>query len=247
MKRFVYFLVGVTFGVFVGGVANAQAYSVDFQQVPNGNTVDYIFTVTGLLYEDIDGYTPGEFVCLALFNITLEELNPGSGDGDIHSIDPLAHTLNETEFTLSVNSQDIPQGDYLTLYIQSQPGEGSLCTNASAQGFLEIYGSSVEPYTPIFTVTQSQQNENIWGSNNGFWGETTPETMVATLEQGTGDTFNDISPLFVYVAIPITFAIAFYLLYLINQTLTPTKTPINDSMVLEPKKRRGRPRKTPVE
>jgi len=245
MKRFIYFLIGVTFGVFVGGVANAQAYSVDFQQVPNGNTVDYIFTVTGLLYEDIDGYTPGDFVCLALFNITLDIQNPGTGD--IHSIDPLSHTLNETEFTLSVNSQDIPEGEYLSLYIQSQPGEGSLCTNASAQGFVEIYGNSNDTENPIFTVTQSEQNANIWGSNNGFWGETTPETMVATLEQGTGDTFNNISPLFLYVGIPITFAIAFYLLYLINQTLTPQKTPINDSTGLQPKKRRGRPRKTPVE
>jgi len=240
----------------------SQAYTVDFiENDLGGGITQYVFNIDSLLLSDIPGSSPGEFVCLTPFNQTLDSEN--SGTGDIHTIDPTAHALDTGAFNFTFNSDDVPPGEYTNIYIQSQPIEGSECTNASANGFLELITGN-----PIFsTLPIIEENTNeTWGSPNGFWGDTTPSAIIGDMEASVQATGVNIWPLMTFVGIPIAFLIALYLIWLINKTLTPPKK--SDENVINPqgenfiyhsaedlefkreygqvKRKRGRPRKYPL-
>jgi len=236
IRRFFFLSVGIGIGFLVANVANAEITS--YSRTPSNDILD-IDTPVELYFEYNDvGVLP------TTNGRVVEYFVDGSFYGCTYQPYDNQPTGSFVEnFTWPVVDQLTWK---ITLGTNIDCGPFTIPPN-TIQGDSIDYTYDVPDSLEVIEGGDPNPTGNLWGNSNGFWGETTPETMVATLEQGTGETFNQISPLFLYVGIPITFAIAFYLLYLINQTLTPQKTPINDSMGLEPKKRRGRPRKTPVE
>lgn len=100
----------------------------------------------------------------------------------------------------------------------------------------EFYNSQdINDNTDIGTFSIEAQQNQTWGSSNGFWGDNftvndIEDTLVASV-QGTGA---NIWPLVALVGVPIGFLIAIWVSTLINDSVSKT----------EPKRKRGRPRKT---
>jgi len=115
-----------------------------------------------------------------------------------------------------------------------------------------------------FSVVEGSTNQT-WGSNNGFWGDTSVGDVTTAMEASVQATGVNIYPLLTFVGIPLAFLLAGFLIYLINKQLTPVTTgkkeivnPGGDDIIYHsaedlefrrnygqetPKRKRGRPRK----
>jgi len=156
---------------------------------------------------------------------------------------------------------NIPVGTVIQLVLAHGVLSGDDCSN-DQNGIAFV--DSLEVGANVFTIIAS--SNNLWGSSNGFWGDTTPSDITDTLQASVQATGLNIWPLIMFVGIPVAFLIAIYLLWLINKTLTPSKK--SDDNVINPqgenliyhnvdelefkreygqvKRKRGRPRKYPL-
>lgn len=118
-----------------------------------------------------------------------------------------------------------------------------------------------------FFVISAPISNSTWGTDNGFWGSTTPSTIISDMTASVQDTGTNLWPLFAMVGIPVAFFIALMLVSLINNQLTPPKNKKKDDILNEKgeefishsvddlefkreygqtKRGRGRPRKNPI-
>jgi len=108
-------------------------------------------------------------------------------------------------------------------------------------------------------------SDNIWGTTNGFWGDTTPTEIMGDMTASVQNTGAQIWPLFAFVGVVLAFGIAGLVVMFIKNSIKPTigrKEIINPGGTdiiyhsaedLEfkreygqPKRGRGRPRKYPL-
>jgi len=117
----------------------------------------------------------------------------------------------------------IPDGNYETVSFRFSDNANCLGSNA----FLTVEGGI---NTTIFTIGNPPvpPSNATWGSPNGFWGETTPAVMIDDMSASVQDTGANVWPLFAFVGIPVGFAIAGYLIFMIKMQLTPTVAEYND-------------------
>lgn len=162
-------------------------------------------------------------------------------------------------------SIDYP-GDYNFLLVDDG---GAECFNLTYEDCLNSASYQGTQFTIFFSL-ESESN-NIWGSNNGFWGDDfTTDDVRNTLQASVQTTGFNIWPLFVFVGIAGAFAIAGLLVYQIRSSVSvntsKNKDIINpngedfiyhDAKDLEfkreygidppVKRKRGRPRKNPLD
>lgn len=74
-----------------------------------------------------------------------------------------------------------------------------------------------------FMIVPAISNNTMWGSNNGFWGSTTPIDIMGTMAASVQETGENIWPLFKILGVLVGFMIAYYLVYFIKLELEPRK------------------------
>jgi hypothetical protein len=111
---------------------------------------------------------------------------------------------------------DLPIGEVITdVYAYGMP-DPNVCTDVgSGGGAMEFEGYGFTQFTVLAN--------NIWNSENGFWGSTTPGAIIGDMTASVQNTGANLWPLLAFVGVPIAFIIALYLIFMINQTLTPEK------------------------
>lgn len=234
----------------------ASAYT--YSRTPTGTEINPPVTVTLNISQaeaEANGWVDNPYLCVDLY--AYYDLEDNLIDLDQWS-DPEPFVFDtDISFTFT-NPVD---GKYADVYFATVAT--AQCGNAETDQMnidAEYDGNNI-----IFTIGSISTNE-LWGSSNGFWGDTTPTQIVGDMEASVQATGVNIWPLMTFVGIPIAFLIAIYLIWLINKTLTPAKK--SDENVINPqgenfiyhsaedlefkreygqvKRKRGRPRKYPL-
>jgi hypothetical protein len=127
------------------------------------------------------------------------------------------------------------QGQYtVKFYSDSCSNRVEGCSGVTDDGILRS--------TKTFWVYDDPASYNsTWGNPSGFWGGVTTESVRSTLQASVAETGISIYPLMKFVGIPLLFAIAGLLIYMINKTLTPA--PEKHTMEMTNMVKRGRGRK----
>lgn len=177
----------------------------------------------------------------------------------------------EQTFSVTIESNDnwiatpAVLGTYTYLGIEANDACITSNYDGVSDDYTNCYGLHPTPIATFQLVSETSSN-TTWGSDNGFWGDTTPTAIIGDMEASVQATGANIWPLMAFVGIPIAFLIAIYLIWLINKTLTPVKRSENE--VINPngedfiyhsaedlefkreygqvKRKRGRPRKNPL-
>jgi len=191
--------------VFLGFVMSAFASS--FTITPNPATTDNYrqseFTHTG---NDTTDYW---ILCESLNENDVCNVGFGNETNGIWENSYVTNTVFLTPGTYSVlNYNDenyINYGTYTYTDIKNSPD------------FIQEY---------FFTIENTPQNANIWGSNNGFWGSTTVGEVTVAMTASVQETGTNIWPMLKYMGIAMAFLFAYYLIYLINIQLTAPKKEI---------------------
>lgn len=118
-------------------------------------------------------------------------------------------------------SEVSPLGNYKVYYID-EPTEYPTCitfdgsTNDLSQCLIDFPAMSL-----VATLTVSENggvsSNTTWGSNNGFWGETTPLQIIGGMEASVQETGMNLWPLLVFVGIGLAFSIGGMLVINIKQ------------------------------
>jgi len=233
-----------------------SAYAYFYSRTPatadgseiNQDTLEIVFQISESEATTL-GWQGNSFVCAAITD-PLHDINPGDCE----------YLIFDTDITFIINL--INGGQYDSIYICDQNkvsfDDDDVC---GVNGF--FIDQEFNEFN-LFTVSIS--DNQTWGSNNGFWGDTTPSVIVSDMQASVSETGVNIYPLITFVGIPVAFLIALYLIWLINKTLTPVKK--SDENVINPhgenfiyhsasdledkreygqvKRKRGRPRKNPI-
>jgi len=232
--------------VFLGLVMSANAYTYDRQ--PTGTQINNPVTVNASFTKTEAGIVNDNYVCL-------------SAEGWAQNTYILSQNsvLVTGENITGAFTFDFPIGSEIEI-IQVASSPNSDCnydTWNEASLLLEgVFNGSV-----IFTVTESQ-TANIWGGSNGFWGSTTVSDVTETMTASVQTTGTNIWPMIKYMGIAMAFLFAYYLIYLINIQLTPSKKEEKKEKTVDiiyhsaddlefkrnygqelPKRKRGRPKK----
>jgi hypothetical protein len=107
-----------------------------------------------------------------------------------------------------------------------------------------LFGNGDFSGTVHFNGNNFQSNNNIWVGGNGFWGSTTPSSILTTMSASVSETGGSIYPLIALVGIPIAFLLALALVSFIYQESQTKEAEKNKVQTIQTvKKKRGRPRK----
>jgi hypothetical protein len=184
----------------------------------------FLFLFTNYAHADSYSRTPsgsGTYQEMT-FNVTIDDLSSCITDWSIYVVNmsPFTdHQIGENVPVAENSHTFVVQFDTAYDVIQVTAGCDGVGGSLSSLEYI-FYATPLfhtEPYVAPVVVT------NLWGSNNGFWGSTTPSVIAGDLEASVQATGANIWPLIAIVGIPVGFLIALWLVMLINKELTPIK------------------------
>lgn len=196
-----------------------SVYAYTYSRTPSGvsaeNPVTFNMELSNVSELGSDILTNGSFWGLELYGDGMTTSNVLIG------CIPITDTLLSETITL-------PVGDYQGVGIFGSSNVG--CPSANQGGEFEP-----EPYTggTVFTVLSGNTNQT-WGSNNGFWGDTSIGDVTTAMEASVQATGANVWQLLTFVGIPLAFLLAGFLIYLINKQLTPVKSSAENKEIINP-------------
>lgn len=207
------------------------SFAFDYERSPAGSEVTNPISIT-FSSTDLEGeFWPGQgqplWVGVAVWNGSFEEqigvcqlvtgINTFSGTftgnlttgTNVRSVDPFGSLTEE-------NCNDV--------------GINNSITDQYSGYALEFDGNNT-----IFSVAENiVTTNNTWHSQNGFWGSTTPISILGGMTASVQSTGASIWPLFKYVGIPLAFAIALHLINFIYNSVVERKKRKNEITILNP-------------
>lgn len=228
------------------------AYAFSYSRSPSGteitSPVSFTFDITDTEWGNGINTATHPYVCLLIYE---------TGGGVVATTDFLEWSGGEVSGTVSAT---IPTETEITLVAgQSMPDNVTCDASgvATAQEFEDGFDST------IFTIITGSTNAT-WGSNNGFWGDTTPTEIIGDMTAGVQNTGAQIWPLFAFVGVALAFGIAGLVVMNIKTQVKPSRkeiiNPKGEEFIYhsaedlefmreygqDKPRKRGRPRKKPL-